>query len=246
MTTVAEKFKLDSFQEEAIQHIKDKHSVIVCAPTGAGKTVIAQEAIRLAIANNKKVFYTAPLKALINQKYSQFCEQYGQEKVGIITGDTNKNRDAQIIVMIPTFSCPDNVLNEKQKNLLSRGLRLADDHNQSVDIPRDVSKRLSGIMGSLANINGEAPSQAHLLLMAACHRMLTPHNYTKPSDLFEARKFVAEMSRYRIPSMDDETFQSLAIQYDELDEIFSKLLKVKKLTVSRILKSSPTGLAQPV
>ena len=99
MTTVIEKFKLDSFQEEAIKHIKDGHSVIVCAPTGAGKTVIAQEAIRLAIANNKKVFYTAPLKALINQKYSQFCEEYGQEKVGIITGDTNKNRDAQIIVM---------------------------------------------------------------------------------------------------------------------------------------------------
>ncbi len=99
MTTVVEKFKLDSFQEEAIKHIKDGHSVIVCAPTGAGKTVIAQEAIRLAIANKKKVFYTAPLKALINQKYSQFCEEYGQEKVGIITGDTNKNRDAQIIVM---------------------------------------------------------------------------------------------------------------------------------------------------
>ncbi len=99
MSVTIEKFKLDSFQEEAIKHIKEGSSVVVCAPTGAGKTVIAQEAIRLAIANNKKVFYTAPLKALINQKYTQFCEEYGQEKVGIITGDTNKNRDAQIIVM---------------------------------------------------------------------------------------------------------------------------------------------------
>lgn len=95
----AEKFQLDSFQEESIKHIKDGLSVIVCAPTGAGKTVIAREAIRMAIASGKKVFYTAPLKALINQKYYEFCQEFGESKVGIITGDTNKNRDSQVIVM---------------------------------------------------------------------------------------------------------------------------------------------------
>lgn len=94
-----EKFDLDPFQKEAIEAIKSGVSVITCAPTGAGKTVIAREAIRMAIDEGKKVFYTAPLKALINQKYTEFCQEFGEDKVGIITGDTNKNRDSQVIVM---------------------------------------------------------------------------------------------------------------------------------------------------
>ncbi len=101
MSTVIteQNFQLDAFQLEAIKHIQEGNSVIVCAPTGAGKTVIAREAIRQALAENKKVFYTAPLKALINQKYYEFSAAFGEAKVGIVTGDTNKNRDAQIIVM---------------------------------------------------------------------------------------------------------------------------------------------------
>ena len=98
-TLSQEKFKLDNFQLESIEHIKNGFSVITCAPTGAGKTVIAKEAIRMAIESGKKVFYTAPLKALINQKYYEFSEAFGEERVGILTGDTNKNRDANIIVM---------------------------------------------------------------------------------------------------------------------------------------------------
>jgi superfamily II RNA helicase len=96
---VEKEFKLDDFQLEAIEHIKKGTSVITCAPTGAGKTVIAKQAIKMALAENKKVFYTAPLKALINQKFDEFSKEFGGEKVGIITGDTNRNRDAQIIVM---------------------------------------------------------------------------------------------------------------------------------------------------
>ncbi len=92
-------FKLDQFQEDAIKHIQDGHSVIVCAPTGAGKTIIAKEAIRCAIESGRKAFYTAPLKALINQKYLEFCQAFGEKNVGIITGDTSANRDAKIIVM---------------------------------------------------------------------------------------------------------------------------------------------------
>jgi superfamily II RNA helicase len=95
----ASKFKLDKFQEDAINHIKNGKSVIVCAPTGAGKTLIAKQAIRDAIEQGKKCFYTAPLKALINQKYSELCEEFGEKHVGILTGDTSKNRDAQVIVM---------------------------------------------------------------------------------------------------------------------------------------------------
>lgn len=93
------KFKLDKFQEDAISSIEKGNSVIVCAPTGSGKTLIAVNAIESALKQGKKCFYTAPLKALINQKFNEFSEKFGEEKVGILTGDTSKNREAQIIVM---------------------------------------------------------------------------------------------------------------------------------------------------
>ena len=92
-------FELDDFQKEACKFIDDGKSVVVCAPTGAGKTVIAQHAIHKALEENKRIFYTTPLKALSNQKYYDFGEKYGSEKVGLLTGDTSINRNAQIVVM---------------------------------------------------------------------------------------------------------------------------------------------------
>ena len=92
-------FELDDFQKEAINHIQNGKSVVVCAPTGAGKTCIAQSAIHLALENNQRIFYTTPLKALSNQKFSDFSSKYGEDKVGLLTGDTTINRDAQIVVM---------------------------------------------------------------------------------------------------------------------------------------------------
>lgn len=92
-------FELDDFQKEACECINNKKSVVVCAPTGAGKTVIAQHAIHSALKEGKKVFYTTPLKALSNQKFNDFCEKYGADKVGLLTGDTSHNRAGQIVVM---------------------------------------------------------------------------------------------------------------------------------------------------
>ena len=92
-------FELDDFQKEACQIIDEGSSVVVCAPTGAGKTVIAQHAINNALKENVRIFYTTPLKALSNQKFYDFCEQYGQENVGLLTGDTSINRNAQIVIM---------------------------------------------------------------------------------------------------------------------------------------------------
>ena len=92
-------FELDDFQKEAINHIENGKSVVVCAPTGAGKTCIAQSAIHLAIQNGDRIFYTTPLKALSNQKYNDFSKLYGQDSVGLLTGDVTHNRDAQIVVM---------------------------------------------------------------------------------------------------------------------------------------------------
>ena len=92
-------FELDDFQKEACECITKGESVVVCAPTGAGKTVIAQHAIHCALEQDKRVFYTTPLKALSNQKYNDFSEKYGNDKVGLLTGDTSINRNAQIVVM---------------------------------------------------------------------------------------------------------------------------------------------------
>lgn len=92
-------FELDDFQKDACNCIDNGESVVVCAPTGAGKTVIAQHAIHRALEQGLRVFYTTPLKALSNQKYYDFGEKYGQDKVGLLTGDTSINRNAQIVVM---------------------------------------------------------------------------------------------------------------------------------------------------
>ncbi len=90
---------LDAFQKEAIEYIKKGASVIVSAPTGAGKTLIAEFVIEECLKNNKGVIYTAPIKALSNQKFRDFTEKHGKEKVGIITGDVSINATAPIVIM---------------------------------------------------------------------------------------------------------------------------------------------------
>ena len=92
-------FPLDDFQQEAIAALNASKSTIVCAPTGSGKTLIGEYAIYRALANQKRVFYTTPLKALSNQKLRDFQEQFGPNNVGLLTGDLSFNRDAPIIVM---------------------------------------------------------------------------------------------------------------------------------------------------
>ncbi len=92
-------FSLDPFQEEAIRLIAQGSSVIVSAPTGAGKTLIAEFAIFRALEEDRRIAYTTPLKALSNQKYADFCRQFGEERVGILTGDVKVNPGASILVM---------------------------------------------------------------------------------------------------------------------------------------------------
>ncbi len=93
------KFQLDDFQVEAISCINKLKNVVVCAPTGAGKTVIAEYAIMKALEEGKRLFYTTPLKALSNQKFHDFSEAYGKDKIGLLTGDISINRQAKIVVM---------------------------------------------------------------------------------------------------------------------------------------------------
>jgi superfamily II RNA helicase len=92
-------FELDPFQTDAIAALNANKSVVVVAPTGSGKTLIGEYAIARAIANGNRVLYTTPLKALSNQKLRDFREQFGVDKVGLVTGDLCINRDAPILVM---------------------------------------------------------------------------------------------------------------------------------------------------
>ncbi|MFH1888727.1 MAG: DEAD/DEAH box helicase [Candidatus Omnitrophota bacterium] len=88
----------DRFQKEAIDYINQGHSVIVSAPTGAGKTAIAEHILDTSIENNRGVVYTAPIKALSNQKFRDFHGQFG-DNIGILTGDVSINPEAPVLIM---------------------------------------------------------------------------------------------------------------------------------------------------
>ncbi|GAB3443573.1 DEAD/DEAH box helicase [Actinophytocola sediminis] len=92
-------FELDPFQEQGCVALEDGHGVLVCAPTGAGKTVVGEFAVHLALAEGRKCFYTTPIKALSNQKYADLVDRYGQREVGLLTGDSSINGNAPIVVM---------------------------------------------------------------------------------------------------------------------------------------------------
>ncbi len=92
-------FTLDPFQQESIDVLKSGRSVLVAAPTGSGKTVVAEYAVEEARSLGEKVFYTTPIKALSNQKYRDFKEKYGADSVGLLTGDNAVNGNAPVVVM---------------------------------------------------------------------------------------------------------------------------------------------------
>ncbi|MFA4083996.1 DEAD/DEAH box helicase [Mycobacteroides salmoniphilum] len=92
-------FALDPFQVRSCTALENGHGVLVCAPTGAGKTIVGEFAVHLALAAGRKCFYTTPIKALSNQKYNDLVSVYGPEKVGLLTGDSSINSDAPVVVM---------------------------------------------------------------------------------------------------------------------------------------------------
>ncbi|MGD0895617.1 MAG: DEAD/DEAH box helicase [Acidimicrobiales bacterium] len=92
-------FALDPFQVEAFDLLDAGNSVLVAAPTGSGKTLIAEYAVARALAAGGRAIYTTPLKALSNQKYTDFAAEYGPARVGLLTGDVSRNGDAEVVVM---------------------------------------------------------------------------------------------------------------------------------------------------
>jgi ATP-dependent RNA helicase HelY len=97
--TAERPFPLDEFQSRALDALDARRSVLVAAPTGSGKTLVAEYAIARALAQGGKAFYTTPLKALSNQKYGDFVRAYGANRVGLLTGDNAINGDAPVVVM---------------------------------------------------------------------------------------------------------------------------------------------------
>ncbi|GMA31272.1 DEAD/DEAH box helicase [Litorihabitans aurantiacus] len=92
-------FPLDDFQSESCRHLASGQDVLVAAPTGAGKTVVGECAVHLALASGRKAFYTTPIKALSNQKYLDLARVHGADRVGLLTGDVSVNADAPVVVM---------------------------------------------------------------------------------------------------------------------------------------------------
>jgi ATP-dependent RNA helicase HelY len=109
-------FTLDDFQRDACQALERGSGVLVCAPTGAGKTVVGEFAVHLALARGHKCFYTTPIKALSNQKYADLQRVHGPARVGLLTGDNAINGDAPVVVMTT----------EVLRNMLYAGSRALD------------------------------------------------------------------------------------------------------------------------
>ena len=92
-------FPLDDFQVEGCRALANGRGVLVAAPTGAGKTVVGEYAVHLALERGGKCFYTTPIKALSNQKYHDLAARYGSDRVGLLTGDTSINGEAPVVIM---------------------------------------------------------------------------------------------------------------------------------------------------
>src|SRR3954451_1119705 len=92
-------FTFDDYQREACSHVEAGSGVLVAAPTGAGKTIVGEFAVYLAVQQGRKAFYTTPIKALSNQKYADLARRHGTANVGLLTGDSSINSEAPVVVM---------------------------------------------------------------------------------------------------------------------------------------------------
>ncbi len=127
-------FPLDDFQRRACHSVEEGRGVLVAAPTGSGKTVVGEFAIHLALAGGRKCFYTTPIKALSNQKYADLVARYGDDKVGLLTGDHTVNGEAPVVVM--TTEVLRNMLYAGSRTLLGLGFVVMDEVHYLADRDR--------------------------------------------------------------------------------------------------------------
>ena len=124
-------FPLDDFQVAGCQAVERGEGVLVAAPTGAGKTIVGEFAVFLGLAKGRKTFYTTPIKALSNQKYQDLAARYGQDKVGLLTGDTSVNPHAEVVVM--TTEVLRNMLYSSSRDLDRLGFVVMDEVHYLAD-----------------------------------------------------------------------------------------------------------------
>ena len=127
-------FEPDPFQAEAAEALEEGLNIVVTAPTGAGKTLVAEVAIHLALSRGLRAFYTTPIKALSNQKYKDLCNQYGRERVGLLTGDNAIGGGAPIVVM--TAEVLRNMLYTDPEELADVGVAILDEVHYLADRAR--------------------------------------------------------------------------------------------------------------
>jgi len=153
-------FELDAFQAKAIDHLDANESVLVCAPTGTGKTLIADHLVACALERGEQVIYTAPVKALSNQKYRDWIKVHGEENVGLITGDLVIRRDAPCRVMTTEILRNMLLTGEEIPNLkqvILDEIHFLDDRErgttwEEVLIYLDPSVQVLGLSATLSNV----------------------------------------------------------------------------------------------
>jgi ATP-dependent RNA helicase HelY len=124
-------FALDDYQVAACEHVAAGRGVLVAAPTGAGKTVVGEFAVFLALQTGRKCFYTTPIKALSNQKYHDLVARHGEESVGLLTGDTTVNGEAPVVVM--TTEVLRNMIYARSRTLTGLGYVVMDEVHYLAD-----------------------------------------------------------------------------------------------------------------
>lgn len=148
-------FPLDDFQVRAMDALEAGRSVLVAAPTGAGKTVVGEFAIRLARGRGKRCFYTTPIKALSNQKFLDLRAEYGDEGVGLLTGDTSINPGAPVVVMTT----------EVLRNMIYAGAGLSDLDSVVLDEVHYLADRFRGPVWEEVIIH--LPAEARIVALSA-------------------------------------------------------------------------------
>ena len=127
-------FELDDFQIRACKALEEGNSVLVAAPTGSGKTVVGEFAVDLALQQGRRAFYTTPIKALSNQKFTELLRRYGPDRVGLLTGDNAINGDADVVVM--TTEVLRNMIYERSAHLPGLGYVVMDEVHYLADRSR--------------------------------------------------------------------------------------------------------------
>ena len=124
-------FVFDDYQREACAHVEGGSGVLVAAPTGAGKTIVGEFAVFLALAQGRKCFYTTPIKALSNQKYADLVRRHGPAQVGLLTGDSTINSEAPVVVM--TTEVLRNMIYARSATLANLGFVVMDEVHYLAD-----------------------------------------------------------------------------------------------------------------